>query len=616
MKKKQSETINKAAAMSTAQSAQKNYTLLYMLIIVITGIIAYSNSFDCSFHFDDTDNISNNKFIRNLDLSAIWNYSHYRFLPNLSFALNFHFHRLDIWGYHLINLLIHLINALLVFGLVRLISSTPMMKGHPMQKQAANISFFAALLFVAHPLATQSVTYIVQRMASMVTLFYLLALLFYIKGRISNGSTRIVYFIGTIISAFCALVSKENSYTLPLTIGLTELIFFRELNFRIIFKQKWFGLSLVLLIAFGIFVFLQFGSSINTRPPAFTNEFREITRVSYLLTQFTVIPKYIQLLLLPMNQNMDYDWPLYHSVLQWQVLLGLLFILGLLGWGFYQLNKNRLYAYGIFFFFMTLMVESSIVPIDDLIFEHRTYLPSVGIFLIASSFVFSLLIKKGVAIQYLIIMLTTSILTFFAHQRNEVWKNELSLSRDRLVKSPNKGRAHVTMSNALFSSIKDVNDKINNEPILEEARLHAMKANEIWPSRNHPKGLMGVYHYMKGNYDSAYYYQSQVVEDEKGNLEFRQNLIKTLNKLKKYDEAISQSMLLLKRDATNEVALFALAQAYTNQGKLNKGLSYFLELEKVNPGRKDVLNYISQIYKAMGKPEEARQYEMRMGEME
>jgi tetratricopeptide (TPR) repeat protein len=616
MKKKTPQKPEKQMHVASKPTRSKTFTWFYLLLIILSGVIAYSNSFDCSFHFDDLQNIRDNKIIRNLDLAAIWEYSHNRYLPFVSFAVNYHFHQLDLWGYHLFNLIIHLLTSVVVFGMARLLFLTPNMKDNPLQSQRNSIAFFAALLFVSHPLATQSITYLVQRMASMVVLFYLLSMFFFIKARITESRMSFLYYAGAVLAGVCALVSKENSYTLPLAIGLIELAFFREIEWKALLKKQSFWLVMIFIIGFGVFVLSRFGDQIKTRPPEFTNEFRELSPISYLLTQFTVIPKYIQLLFLPMDLNLDYDWPLYHSLFQWQVLMGLLLILGLLYLGIYQWNKNRLYSFGIFFFFVALMVESSIVPIDDLIFEHRTYLPSFGFFMIVSGLLHQLTFKISTVVKYVLMTFIAIVFTTASFERNKVWKTELTLARDRLAKSPEKGRTHVAMAGALFESIADMNDVANNIPVLEEAKQHALKAIKIWPTDEGPKESLGIYYYMKGNYDSAYYYQAPTVESEKENIEYRQNLLKTLNKLKRYDEAIGHGMYIMKKDSTNEVALFGLALAYTNQNKLNEGLNYFLKLAEVTPKRVDVLQYISQIYKALGNMEESKKYELRASGVE
>ena len=163
--------------------------ILHVAIIIILGLIVYSNTYSGSMHLDDISSIMFNRAIQNdWTIASIWKYSQNRFLPYLSLAINYKLGELDTLGYHVFNIIIHLTNGLLVYWLTQLIFSTPAMKAHSGLK--SKIAFFTALLFISHPLATQSVTYITQRIASMAALFYFFSMALYIKGRITEGNTK------------------------------------------------------------------------------------------------------------------------------------------------------------------------------------------------------------------------------------------------------------------------------------------------------------------------------------------------------------------------------------------------------------------------------------------
>ena len=96
-----------------------NFILFGIISILFLGIIIYFNSFDCSFQFDDQTSIIDNPFIRNLSqIKLLWNYSQTRFIPYFSLAINYHFGKLDVFGYHAFNLVIHILNAILVWWLI------------------------------------------------------------------------------------------------------------------------------------------------------------------------------------------------------------------------------------------------------------------------------------------------------------------------------------------------------------------------------------------------------------------------------------------------------------------------------------------------------------------
>ena len=148
-----------------------------LLIISVLAVILYSNSFDCSFHFDDFGNIVNNTAIHDIsDVKAIWNFVSRRFIGNYTFALNYHFHGLNPLGYHLVNLTVHLLAALAVYWMTLALFVTPELGTHRLRIRARSVSLVISLLFVSHPVQTQAVTYIVQRTTSLAALFYLLSI--------------------------------------------------------------------------------------------------------------------------------------------------------------------------------------------------------------------------------------------------------------------------------------------------------------------------------------------------------------------------------------------------------------------------------------------------------
>ena len=415
------------------------------MLICLVGIIAYSNSFDCSFHFDDTPFLEQNIAIRNLsNVKAWWGFYRSRPIVFLSFALDYHFHGFDVWGYHLVNLAIHIVNAVLVWWLVMLTMATPVMRGQPISRHKGAMALFTALLFVSHPLATQSVTYIVQRMASLATLFYLLSLALYVKGRLWEGNKdrRVLFFYaGSILCAVLGMLTKEIVFTLPFALILYEYSFIRTDTWKIDIRDKGIQIPIIILGIFVVFILLIFSFRIfNPKPPFLSYDY-PITAWQYLLTQFSVILTYIRLFILPLNQNLDYDYPISYSLFEWHTLFGLLSLTGILVLGILLFRKYRLIAFGIFWFFLTLSIESSIIPIaHDVIFEHRTYLSGFGFFVVLTGivFYFSWDRFRQVSVGALVLLvLTNTVLTF---ERNKVWKSEYTLWADCLKKSPNKAR--------------------------------------------------------------------------------------------------------------------------------------------------------------------------------
>lgn len=428
--------------------------LVGLAIIILLGINIYSNSFDCSFHFDDYSNIVHNTKIQHLqDVKAWWNFYPTRSVGMFTFALNYHFNKLDVTYYHRVNLIIHLINAFLVWWLTMLIFSSPVLKDNPVTRQTKVIAFFSALLFVSHPLATQSVTYIWQRFASLVTMFYLLSLIFYIKARLSDKGNilKFLLFTGSLIAAMLAMLTKENAFTLPFAIVLVEIFFLRIKKFSINFRD--FRLILLLAAFLGVILIIPLKVSFSifaTIPPRFGHIYT-VTPINYLFTQFSVIVNYIQLLILPINQHFDYDFPISNNFFEVRTILCFLVIVSLILVAIFLFKKHRVISFGIFWFFLTLSVESGIIPLDDLIYEHRTYLPSFGFFLIFSTAIYGLSGKRF-RIPALVMMVIMVIFnSYLTYERNKVWKDDLTLWNDNVAKAPNIARPIVSRGYAYAS---------------------------------------------------------------------------------------------------------------------------------------------------------------------
>ena len=455
-----------------------NKPFIHILLISILGLLAYSNTFHVPFHLDDTPNIVANYKLR--DLSNSWPPSESRWFGFLTFALNYYFGGLNTIGYHVVNLIIHIFNAILVYLFVMLTFKTPFFSSQ--QSEVSNqkkqtllhpftyLPLFIALLFVSHPIQTQAVTYIVQRFTSLATMLYLLSLVTYIKSRLSTlPATRYTLYAVSLISAILAMKTKEIAFTLPVVIALYEFMFFEG---KIKNKNLYLIpiLLAILIIPLSIInVDKPIGDAIGELREA-SQETEEIPRWSYLFTQLRVIVTYIRLLFLPINQNLDYDYPLYNSFSNPQVFLSFLFLLIILALGIYllyakryTLSATRLISFGIFWFFITLSVESSIIPIRDVIFEHRLYLPVIGISIAFTSAIFYFVSRfthyasrsgfpRWVAptrithyVFSLLLPIVVITLSIAAYQRNVVWQDGISLWEDVVRKSPQKARGHSNM---------------------------------------------------------------------------------------------------------------------------------------------------------------------------
>lgn len=391
--------------------------------------------------FDDLAQIKNNFPLQqqNLDLKNILEGLKEsrlagRFAANFTLMINYRFGLLDPYGYHLVNLGIHAVTGILVFFLLR-ITLLLSGKGENFQEDRANlIAFLAALLWLVHPLGTQTTSYIVQRMNGLSTLFFAAALLSYIRGRMQD---RRRYFLLCGLFFALSLGSKEIGLVLPVIIVIYEWYFFQDLDFAWLKRGlPWLG-GAVLLGALAGFIYFDF------HPVQGVMNYygiRDFTPMERILTQFRVVLMYLTLIILPFpgRMNLEHDFPLSHSLFDpMSTFLSLLIILALLGAAAALAKKHRIVSFAILWYFATLALESSFIPIE-LVFEHRTYLPSVMVILALTLLLFQAMASPRSAVAACVCAaLLLSIGTVY---RNRVWADNLVLMADCLKKSPNKTR--------------------------------------------------------------------------------------------------------------------------------------------------------------------------------
>lgn len=475
-------------------SLENNVFLVVAFLLICFAI--YSNTLHSPFVFDDGPSITRNPTIRNIENfygnSAGFDKYPTRFLGYFTFALNYSVGAFDPFGYHILNMAIHAGNALLVYFILLITFRTPFLKKSLTEARAREISLTAGLLFLAHPVQTEAVTFIVQRLTSLATTFFLLSIFYYINARFlfedrPNVSKRKYLSYITISFLFCvmAMKTKEISFTLPIVLVVYESFFFDgPYRTRILLLLPFLCTSLIIPLSL-INVHAPIGkvlADISTSSRLQT----EISRGDYFLTQLSVIVTYIRLLFFPINQNLDYDYPIYRSLFEPRVFFCAGFLLLLVGislWLFFRSRRTesatlRVISFGMIWFFVTLSVESSLVPIVDVIFEHRIYLPSVGAF-VSFAMVASVISKDWARKAWIgALILIIAGLSIGTYKRNLIWKDDLVLWSDNVKKSPAKARPHYNLGNSYFlrgmtdKAILEFRDAIQIDPGYSDAYLN------------------------------------------------------------------------------------------------------------------------------------------------
>lgn len=424
---------------------------LQLLLVGFVGLISYHNAFSAGFVFDDVVTVVGNPYLGNLEyLGYLLQAQPGRAIGYLTYFINFGQAGLNPFWYHAVNVIIHILNALVVYYFVYLLQRVT----DSTRKAFSSNQFLplvVALLFVSHPIQTQAVTYISQRFTILAAFFYVSSLVFYLRSKL-YPSRHLINIVISYLLAICAFFTKEISFTLPFAISAIELCFFvrrPQVKKSFIKVLPFFVISGFIFLLLYVFPATKGGIGKHIPLPTMVQG-SSISRIEYARTQFPVVATYVRLLFLPINQVVDYDFPIVKSVLENRFVISAFVIIALIIISLKAYNKNRFVSFGIFFFFIALLVESSIIPIVDVIFEHRVYLPSVGFFIaVGSLYVHTLnrfrnknFLRSGLMILFVFVLGICSYTTF---QRNFVWQNEYTLWSDAVVKSPRKARVHYNL---------------------------------------------------------------------------------------------------------------------------------------------------------------------------
>jgi hypothetical protein len=403
-------------------------------LVVLAG---YLHTLAYPFQFDDLMNIQANEALRRpFDLAANWRFRPSRVVVSLSLAWNAAVTGLTPQGLRIGNLLIHLLSALLVgwIGkeLTRRLASSTRADKRAWQPSPETVGLVSALLFAAHPLATQAVTYLIQRTTSLAALLELATIALYLRAR-HDGGMR--FWAGAWACAVLAAFTKEMSVALPVLIGLTEVLLRRAGVPGRARLAMFLPFPLVLpLVAWT--ARLPWGAGGELMPAVSQSE--NVSRIAYLMTQLVVIPRYLGLALWPRGQSLMHDVPLHaRPDLPVHAGLALLVALSLAAW--WLRTRAPLVTYGWAWFLIAILPESSLVPIADLMNEHRTYLPLAGLVFGAATALATWC--GGGRGRWLVPAALVVALTAATHVRNRVWRDETALWSDVLRHAPGNALA-------------------------------------------------------------------------------------------------------------------------------------------------------------------------------
>ena len=606
MSKKNKAVAGKAGDPSCPIKIREKH-LLVMAILACLAILLYFNSFKVPWQFDDRPNIVDNPGVHLHTLSSerllriiTSSYSEsLRFFSYFTFALNFYLGELNVFGYHLVNLLIHITTGVLVFWFILLTLSLPSQKER-YGSVAFKVAFLTSLLFIAHPVQTQSVTYIVQRMTSLAAMFYLLSMILYVRGRLSSGKEQIIFYGGTGLSGLLSFFSKENAFALPLFIALYEILFFRQWERRSL-RRPILKISLI-LVGLGIIGWVLLGGRvIHVIEEGY--RYRDFSMSERVLTQFRVVLHYLSLLIYPhpSRLNLDHYFPVSKSLfVPLTTFFSLVAVLLCIGVGIWKRKKWPVFSFFVFWYFGNLVIESSIFPLE-MVFEHRLYLPSLGPILL-----FSLLLVdawdrwvpartlRREAIFAGILLALIVPLSWATVERNSVWRSEYGLWRDVVEKSPQKGRPHYNLGYFYFTDGQ-----------VAKARQEFELALKLDPQLAPAYLNLGVIYYNQGELDKALPLFKGALAANPRYAQAHAYLGEISDRKGETRESLADFKKALEIDPDNVTALHRMGLAYLKNGDPEKAVGAFKKILATHPGHVEAQVNLAEAYLRKGDADQA-----------
>ncbi len=467
----------------------RDFTLLILIIFSLT-LLCFWNILPGEFVADDEHTIVQQNlikslaFIPNLFTTSLWNTSFsqqlglYRPLTALTYAFNYALGDLNPFGYHLFNLILHSLNSAIIYWLTYRYTKLHL------------LALFTSILFTIHPVHTEAISNISGRPELLTAFFFLLAWSFYC---LSKENSR--YYFLSLFCYFCSMLAKESGITLLGVLFLSDLCE-NFSNFSSQIKQlytKYFGYLVVILIYLSARVAVLKDIGVG-KTWLF---WRDIAFSSRIYTTSTAFIKYFQLLIWPVDLVGDYDFSQIPQIttLNATAIVASSIIIAIFLIGCFSLKRNKLIAFAILFFFITISVVSNIiVPIGVFIAERLLYLPSISVCLLAA-LALHWLYNKNAALKYFSLALLLAIISVSAikiHNRNIDWLSNANYINSIVRVAPNN------MKGLCAKASMDLGEKN-----FLAAEQKAKQAIELFPKKATPKGLLAHIYYLQGRYDEA-----------------------------------------------------------------------------------------------------------------
>ena len=598
----------------------KNWSFIFILFLAILGIYYQSLYYPFS-NLDDPFYIHGNPYIRDLTLKGLWNIfskpivANYFPLQILSFAVDYRIWNIQPFGYHLHNVLLHFLNAVLVFFLLKKIFSNLW------------VSFFAALLFGLHPVNVESVTWVAERknvlsLALMLSSFS--AYLYYVEER--RPTWKKAFYLMAFFLFLLSLLTKVSAVVLPFLFILYDLCFQKRTKWGMV-KDKipFFFLALLFsVLTVWIYHSGKYLVSYHGGSPYAT-----------FLAMINVFVEYIIYLIVPIYLDHLYWTPVPQTIFERQVLLSMaaIVLLALLAW--WSFRKDRVFFFWMGWFFISLLPVLNIVPLAILRADRYMYLPAIGFFYLVSAGLWHLFRGGYRTIRLPVFIIVSFLLAgsyaYLTVERNKLWRDPIIFWEENLKKFPQSVQAYRFMGNIylergkydlafsyLQAGLQENPDSavlLNSLAIAYKKRKDLKKAEELLllanrldPKESDPYNNLGVIYIQKGDMEKAKSYLQRAIQICPQHAAARVNLGVISYHSKQWEDAIGDFKKAMDLSPGSIEPYLNLALIYEQKGLADEAESYLKRSLEYNPNSHPALAMLGRICYEQGRILEAKNY--------
>jgi protein O-mannosyl-transferase len=604
---------DRSALPSIGSARPDGAILLAAALIALAAVAVYRNSFAGVFVFDDVSWITQNSSIRHL--WPIWQVLSPadarlvggRPVVSLTLAVNYALGGMNVWGYHAVNLAIHLLAAWTLFGVTRRTLVLPHFEGR-FASVALPLALVAALLWMIHPLQTEAVTYIVQRTEALVALFYLLTLYCVIRGATAGRPSR--WYLAATMACLLGMATKEVMATAPLLVLLYDRTFLAG-SFREALRRRS-GLYLALAATWGMVLALLISTGFHGGTTGFAVQ--DFTCWSYLSTQPGVIVRYLRLAFWPTGLCLDYGWPPAKTI--GQVVIPGIPVVALLALTVWALVKRPAWGFLGACFFVILAPSSSFIPILDAAFEHRMYLPLAAVVVGAVMGVWCAgqwLVRRGTIrpptghfLCGILAVFAVSTLGVLTSHRNADYRDGRLLWEDTVAKACNPTRAYNNLGIELATSGRhgeaialyqkslaltpnyaeahyNLGMALAELGQLKEAIAEYEQSLKLAPNRPDSHNNLGLALVDSGRLNEAIAHYRRALELKSDDAGTHNNLGVALVKCRQFEEAVVQYQKAIELTPDSAGTHGNLAMALVECGRLDEAVTHYEKALELNP---------------------------------